>query len=185
MAIDRTLAAEEICPRSSQRSGTERYRRCHFLCSTRRLYLASTTGVIFPLGQPYMARVRLWQKWGVWQRVHDCLRTKLREKMGKKPQASAAILDSQSVKTTEKRGKCTALMSPTKTKGRKRFAKRGYFGLGTVVRRSRSQLPRALGRCSYSDGSSRGGQNQSGATLGRPRLQWPELCTSGQTIGKR
>ena len=70
----------------------------------------------FPPWSTVYGYLRLWEQWGLWQQVHDALRTKLREKMNKKPQASAAILDSQSVKTTEKRGKSTALMSPKKPK---------------------------------------------------------------------
>ena len=70
----------------------------------------------FPPWPTVYGYLRLWQQWGLWQQIHDALRTKLREKAGKKPQASAAILDSQSVKTTEKRGRSTALMSPKKPK---------------------------------------------------------------------
>jgi putative transposase len=52
-----------------------------------------------------------WQRRGVWQQVHDALRREVRVSAGKQPQASAASLDSQSVKTTEKRGRSTALMA--------------------------------------------------------------------------
>ena len=41
---------------------------------------------------------------GDWKRIHDALRDKVRKKVGKKKSPSAAIIDSQSVKTTEKRG---------------------------------------------------------------------------------
>ena len=41
---------------------------------------------------------------GTWKKVHDALRDKVRKKAGKKKSSSAAIIDSQSVKTTEKRG---------------------------------------------------------------------------------
>jgi len=41
---------------------------------------------------------------GTWQRIHDALRTGVRRQSGKKREPSAAVLDSQSVKTTEKGG---------------------------------------------------------------------------------
>jgi transposase len=36
---------------------------------------------------------------GTWERIHDKLREKVRRKAGKKPTPSAAVIDSQSVKT--------------------------------------------------------------------------------------
>ena len=44
---------------------------------------------------------RCWKRSGLWERIHTHLREHLREVEGRERQASAAILDSQSVKSTE------------------------------------------------------------------------------------
>jgi putative transposase len=58
-----------------------------------------------PKWQTVYTYYRNWRLDGSWKRIHEVLRQELRKEEGRHPEASAAIMDSQSAKTTEKGGR--------------------------------------------------------------------------------
>lgn len=58
-----------------------------------------------------------WERKGIWKQIHDQLRHKLRAQMGRAEKSTVAMADSQSVETTEKRGRSTATMAARRSKG--------------------------------------------------------------------
>jgi putative transposase len=70
-----------------------------------------------PSWQTVYYHLRRWQQEGVWQHVHHALVLAVRERCGREASPSAAILDSQSVRTADQKGAKRAMMRARRSPG--------------------------------------------------------------------
>lgn len=86
----------------------------------------------FPPWQTIYYYFRLWRRNGIWDNINAALRTELRIASGRNPEPSAAVLDSQSIKTTETPG-VRGYDAGKKVNGRKRHIIVDTMGLLLIV----------------------------------------------------
>jgi putative transposase len=87
----------------------------------------------YPPWQTVYGYFRTWRITGLWERMHDRLRGLVREQEGRERQPTAAILDSQSVKTTDRGGIERGLDAGKQIFGRKRHILVDTLGLLLLV----------------------------------------------------
>jgi putative transposase len=92
----------------------------------------------------------LWTQQGRWQIIHDLLRQAVRNAVGKRSQPTAAILDSQTVRSADQAGE-RGYDAAKKTKGIKRHILVDTLGLLLAVCVTAAHVPERAGARSFLD----------------------------------
>jgi putative transposase len=87
---------------------------------------------------------RLWSRQGFWQTIHDVFRSVVRTQAGKRSQPTAAILDSQTVRSSDQAGQ-RGYDAAKKTKGIKRHVLVDTVGLLLAVCVTPADVPERQG----------------------------------------
>lgn len=109
---------------------------------------------------------RTWQREGIWDQVLKTLRMEVRQKEGRDAEPSAAIIDSQSIKTSAVRGPEKGYDAGKKNLGTQTPRPGGYAGPPARRQRDGSRLLRSAGGPGHAGGDER-------------RLSAPEAALGG------
>jgi putative transposase len=99
----------------------------------------------FPVWPTVYGYFRTWRQDGIWQAMNDALRLAVREQEGRAADATAAIVDSQTVKTTEAAVAERGFDGAKLTTGRKRFILVDILGLLLTVFVTKGSVPERAG----------------------------------------
>ncbi len=86
----------------------------------------------FPRWFTVYSYFRRWKRDGTWEGIHHALRRELRAQVGREPEPSAAVIDSQSVKTSPVRGDARDYDAGKKNLGPQTASVGGHTGLADL-----------------------------------------------------
>src|SRR5215213_5898203 len=126
----------------------------------------------FPPGKAVFHYFRIWRLDGAWERLNRVLRQRLRRKLGREPEPSAGIVDSQSARTTGVGGEQRGFDGTKKVRGRKRHLLMDTEGLVVEARVHSAKVPDQDGiRCLLEPAHSR---------LAQLSYLWVDACYRGR-----